>query len=131
MNPRGVDSLRGFGRQGVTYGSGFFFGEEYTDTVTIGSLVVKNQSIGVAEIALGFSGVDGILGLGPVGLTANTTSSGGEVPTVIDNAFAQGLIHAKVLGVSFQPTTQQSVANGELTFGGVDYRKFTGHLKYV
>ncbi|KAM5546168.1 hypothetical protein V8D89_000294 [Ganoderma adspersum] len=115
----------------VSYGSGFVIGEEYTDTVTIGKLVIKNQGIGVAEFSSGFSGVDGILGLGPVGLTEGTTSSGGEVPTIVDNAFAQGLIHAKVVGISFEPTTQESVTNGELTFGGVDHRKFTGPIKYV
>ena len=117
--------------QEVFYGSGFFFGEEYTDTVTIGDLVIKNQSIGVAEIAFGFNGLDGILGLGPDDLTEGTTSAGGEVPTVVDNAFAQGLIHAKVVGVSFEPTTQESVTNGELTFGGVNHKKFTGPLRYV
>ena len=85
----------------------------------------------MAEIAFGFNGFDGILGLGPDDLTEGTTSAGGEVPTVVDNAFAQGLIHAKVVGVSFEPTTQESVTNGELTFGGVNYHKFTGHLKYV
>ena len=117
--------------QEVFYGSGFFFGEEYTDTVTIGDLVIKNQSIGVAEIAFGFNGLDGILGLGPDDLTEGTTSAGGEVPTVVDNAFAQGLIHAKVVGVSFEPTSQESVTNGELTFGGVNHKKFTGPLRYV
>ncbi|KAM5546160.1 hypothetical protein V8D89_000286 [Ganoderma adspersum] len=115
----------------VFYGSGFFFGEEYTDTVTIGDLVIKNQSIGVAEFAFGFNGLDGILGIGPDDLTEDTTSAGGEVPTVVDNAFAQGLIHAKVVGVSFEPTTQESVTNGELTFGGIDHKKFTGPIKYV
>lgn len=37
-------------------------GEEFLDTITLGSLVVKDQSIGVAEIAEGFGDVDGILG---------------------------------------------------------------------
>ncbi|KAI1786220.1 acid protease [Ganoderma leucocontextum] len=115
----------------VFYGSGFFFGEEYIDTVTIGDLVVKNQGIGVAEIAFGFNGLDGIIGLGPVDLTEDSTSNGGEVPTVVDNAFAQGLIDAAVVGVSFEPTTQESVTNGELTFGGVDYSKFKDAIKYV
>nr|VWP01211.1 MARTX [Ganoderma boninense] len=90
-------------------------------------------SIGVADIVAGFNGLqfDGILGIGPVGLTQDTTSAGGEVPTVVDSAFAQGLIHAKVVGVSFEPTTQDSVTNGELTFGGVDHRKFFGQIQYV
>lgn len=47
----------------VSYGSGSFSGDEYTDTVTLGDgLVIKDQSIGVASKAQGFSGVDGILG---------------------------------------------------------------------
>ena len=37
-------------------------GEEFTDTVTLGDLVLTEQSIGVAELAFGFDGVDGILG---------------------------------------------------------------------
>ena len=117
--------------QELSYGSGFFFGEEFTDTVTVGNLVVKNQGIGVATFSSGFDGVDGIIGLGPVGLTQDTTTAGGQVPTVVDNAFAQALIPAKVLGVSFEPTTQNSVTNGELTFGGVDHSKLIGDLKFV
>ncbi|KAI0365368.1 acid protease [Pilatotrama ljubarskyi] len=115
----------------VEYGSGIFFGEEYTDTVTIGDLTIKAQSIGVAEFAIGFDGVDGILGLGPDDLTEGTTSSGAVVPTVVDNAFAQGLIDSKVVGISFEPTTSLSVTNGELTFGGTDSSKYTGEIAYV
>ncbi|KAI1786212.1 acid protease [Ganoderma leucocontextum] len=115
----------------VIYGSGLFFGEEYTDTVIIGDLVIKNQGVGVAEIAFGFDGVDGILGIGPVDLTEGTTSSGGEIPTVLDTAFGAGSIDANLIGVSFEPTTQESVTNGELTFGGVDDSKFTGDIVYV
>lgn len=37
-------------------------GEEFTDTVTLGSLVVTNQGVGVAKTSEGFEGVDGILG---------------------------------------------------------------------
>lgn len=40
-----------------------FLGLEYIDTVIITpSLVIPRQSIGSAEMADGFSGVDGILG---------------------------------------------------------------------
>ena len=37
--------------QSVSYGSGSFSGTEYTDTVTLGSLTVTKQSIGVASTA--------------------------------------------------------------------------------
>ena len=60
MNDHGLMCLH----QSVSYGSGYFEGEEYTDTVTLGDgLTITKQSIGVASYAEGFSGVDGILGL--------------------------------------------------------------------
>jgi hypothetical protein len=39
------------------------------------------------------------------------------IPTVTDNAFAQGLITSDEIGISFEPTTTSSVVNGELTWG--------------
>ena len=99
--------------------------------MTIGDLVIENQGVGAAEFAIGFDGVDGILGIGPVDLTDGTTSSGGEIPTVLDTAFAAGTISANIIGVSFEPTTEASVTNGELTFGGVDDSKHTGDIAFV
>ena len=60
-----------------------------------------------------------------------TTSGGGTVPTVTDNAFNAGVIGSKVLGISFAPTTELSVTNGQLTFGGIDDSLFTGPLTTV
>lgn len=45
-----------------------------TDNLTLGNTVIS-QSIGVAEQSQGLNGLDGILGLGPVGLTAGTLAS--------------------------------------------------------
>ncbi|EKM61854.1 uncharacterized protein PHACADRAFT_248741 [Phanerochaete carnosa HHB-10118-sp] len=117
----------------VEYGSGFFFGEEFIDEVSVGGLTIPQQSIGVAEFFEGFSGVDGILGIGPTDLTEGTTSSGETVtvPTFLDNAFSQGLLSSKEIGISFEPTTSDSITNGELTFGGTDSSKFTGELHFV
>ena len=64
-------------------------------------------------------------------LTEGTTSSGDAIPTVLDNAFAQGSIDADLVGISFEPTTELEVTNGVLTFSGVDESKFTGNLAYV
>jgi len=115
----------------VEYGSGLFFGEEFIDKVSFGGLTIPQQSIGVAEITEGFEGVDGILGIGPTDLTEDTTSNGGTVPTVLDNAFSLGLLDSKEIGISFEPTTSLSVTNGELTFGGTDSSKFTGDIHFV
>ncbi|KAH9934558.1 acid protease [Epithele typhae] len=118
----------------VIYGSGFFFGEEVTDQVQLANgLTITNQSIGVAELAFGFDGVDGILGIGPVDLTVDTLfpDDTDTVPTVIDNAFAQGLIDERLIGISFEPTDTIEALNGELTFGGINTNKFTGEMTFV
>jgi len=116
----------------VSYGSGSFSGTEYTDTVSLSSsLVIQSQSIGVASTAQGFSGVDGILGVGPTDLTQGTVANTTEIPTVTDNLFAQGTISEDSLGISFEPTTTNGSLNGELTFGGTDSSKYTGEITYV
>ncbi|KZT27469.1 acid protease [Neolentinus lepideus HHB14362 ss-1] len=116
----------------VSYGSGSFSGTEYTDTVTLSSnLVIQNQSIGVASTAQGFNDVDGILGIGPVDLTSTTVTGTSSVPTVTDNLYAQGTIPTESIGISYEPTTQASAANGELSFGTTDSSKYTGEITYV
>ena len=115
----------------VSYGSGSFSGEEWTDTVTLGSgLVIENQSIGVASSAFGFPGFDGILGLGPVDLTSHTVSNEGTVPTVLDNLLSQGTISIEALG-TYYVTVSEPNSNGTLTFGGYDSSVISGPVKYV
>lgn len=120
------------GSVSVTYGSGSFSGTEYTDRVSFGGLTVTGQSIGSATRSTGFTGVDGIIGFGPVDLTQGTVSNANTVPTFTDNLLSQGLISTEVLGVSFQPISGSDVedTNGELTLGGVDTTKYTGTLTY-
>ncbi|KAI0356745.1 family A1 protease [Trametes cingulata] len=117
----------------VEYGSGFVTGLEMTDTITLGSgLTVEKQSMGVALLSGGFTDVDGILGIGPQDLTCGTLLLGSScIPTVTDNAFAQGSIPEHLVGISFEPTSTLDNTNGELTFGGVDESKFTGPLHFV
>ncbi|OAA70777.1 Peptidase aspartic [Akanthomyces lecanii RCEF 1005] len=121
------------GRVSVSYGSGQFSGEEYTDKVTFGGLTVKSQSIGSATSASGFNGVDGIFGLGPVDLTQGTVSNANTVPTFLDNLYKQGSIPSEVLGVYFSPESgsDSSDNNGELTLGGADSSKYSGSISYV
>ncbi|KAI0786915.1 aspartic proteinase [Abortiporus biennis] len=120
----------------VEYGSGFFFGQEFTDRVTLApGLVIEGQSIGVTTpaSAFGFDGVDGIIGIGPQDLTCGTLTPQVDecIPTVTDNAFSQNLISSDLVGISFQPATSTSDMNGELTFGGTDSSKFTGDITFV
>lgn len=116
----------------VGYGSGQFSGEEYIGTVTLGGLTVSKQSFGGASSASGFNGVDGILGLGPVGLTKNTVSNTNLVPTFLDNLYSQGSIATEVIGVSFRPESgsDNDDVNGELTLGGIDSSKYSGSITY-
>ncbi|KZT51814.1 aspartic proteinase from Irpex Lacteus [Calocera cornea HHB12733] len=117
----------------VSYGTGYFGGEEYLDQVTLGAgLVLRNQSIGVASSFAQFPGVDGILGLGPSILTQGTLypSLNSEIPTVLDTAFTQRQVPDRVLGVNFAPTSSSNSVNGALTFGGVEERYAAG-ITYV
>lgn len=116
----------------VTYGSGFVFGRVVEDQVALGDLVISSQTIGSALLSEGFQGVDGIVGIGPTDLTEDTTTGLGTVPTVTDNAFAQGLIPTKEIGISFAPSNStDAVTNGQLTFGGIDPNAFIGDITFV
>jgi hypothetical protein len=120
------------GSVSVSYGSGSFSGEEYTDEVSFGGLSVSRQSFGAASQATGFDSVDGIVGFGPVDLTSGTVSNANTVPTFMDNLFKQGSISTEVLGVSFRPESgsDSSDTNGELTLGGTDSSKYSGSITY-
>ncbi|KAF8577516.1 aspartic proteinase [Ramaria rubella] len=127
----GPNSIKTGEEVAVSYGSGSFQGEEFTDDVTIGSTTITGQSIGAANSSTGFNGFDGILGLGPNDLTTVTTPSGEVIPTVTDNLVSQGLVSAALVGVSFVPSTTKGDQNGELAFGAPDTSKFTGEISFV
>ncbi|KII86951.1 hypothetical protein PLICRDRAFT_113595 [Plicaturopsis crispa FD-325 SS-3] len=116
----------------VTYGSGYFSGMEYTDTVTLGTgLKITKQGLGVASSSAVGGGVDGILGIGPVGLTSGSVSgSSSTVNTVTGNLFSQGKIPSNQVGIFFAPQSS-SDSSGEMMFGGTDSSKFTGSIKYA
>jgi len=118
----------------VTYGTGFFSGLEYIDQVTIApNFVIHNQSIGDALEYADFEGVDGIIGVGPTILTEDTLSPdyNALIPTVSDNAYAQGLIPTEVVSVYFAPATEYSQANGAVTFGSIDSSLYVGGITYT
>ena len=50
---------------------------------------------------------------------------------VTDNLFSQKHIQQNIVSVSFEPTTREVAVNGEVTFGGIDHRKFTGPLTFT
>ncbi|KZV93318.1 aspartic proteinase from Irpex Lacteus [Exidia glandulosa HHB12029] len=121
-------------RFAVNYQSSSVSGNLYMDKVALSTtLTVASQQIGIANKQTGFSGVDGVLGLGPVGLTKGTSSQGTTttIPTITDNLYAKGVITSNVVSLSFAPTTVVGAVNGEITFGGVDTTQYTGALTYA
>lgn len=114
----------------VSYGSGNFSGKEYMDTITLNSLSISNQSIGVADEYQGFRGVDGVLGIGPVSLTKGTVSHTDTVPTIMDNLVSQKSIHSEILGVYFVPVSEED-PTGTLTFGGWNSSLMTSDITYT
>jgi len=51
-----------------------------------------------------------LISLGPA-------TAGALLPTIVDNAFAQGLIPADEISIAFEPTTTAESLNGVLTWG--------------
>lgn len=84
-------------------------------------------------MSFGFDNTDGILGIGPLDLTAGTLTNEplATIPTVTQNLYKQGIISEIVVGISFEPTTSSEVTNGELTFGGIDPAKYTSTIAYT
>ncbi|KAG2071279.1 acid protease [Suillus decipiens] len=119
----------------ATYASGSFSGIEYLDYVTVGpGLTVVLQSIGVAQESSGFEHYDGMIGIGPAGLTVGSLKGLPKepIPTVIDSLFGQGTISKNVLGIFFQPYIGlPPETTGQITFGGTDSTKYNGNIVYT
>jgi len=115
----------------VEYGSGSVTGTGALDSVTIGGITIQNQQIGVGKSSQEFQGTDGLLGFGPEDLTEGTFSQINEAPTIIQNAYSQGLIPQQLLGVSFAPCSSADCTNGELDLGGIDTSKTTSSVTYT
>ncbi|RPD60618.1 acid protease [Lentinus tigrinus ALCF2SS1-7] len=139
----------------VLYGSGFYVGVEFNETVTLAEgLSLSDQSISASIFSNGFNNgpngvgdllsgesesqgrIDGILGVGPQDLTCGSFFPDRTkcVPTVTDTAYASGLLSNYMISFSFRPSaTLDTIDNkhGELTFGGVDVTKYKGKLDFV
>jgi hypothetical protein len=111
----------------IKYGSGAVSGLFEEDTVTLADgIEVKGQKFASIHDAAGMgvaytmSYFDGILGLG-----FDSISVGG-VKTVFHNAMEQGLLKSPMFAFYLGDN-----ADGELTFGGYDDKKFKGDLTWV
>ena len=97
------------------------------DTVNLGGLSIKKQTIELANkesSQFASSTVDGLLGLG---FDSITTVAG--IKTPVDNLISQGLISKPIFGVYLGKASQGG--GGEYTFGGYDASKIKGPLTTV
>ncbi|KAJ7593458.1 aspartic peptidase A1 [Mycena floridula] len=106
----------------VTYGTGNVAGDIITDDVTIAGLTLSAHSFGVATSeSVDFSddsvAFDGLVGL------AQSTLSNQKVLTPVESLAQQGLITEAITSYKI-PRLADNLADGEITFGGLDSSKF-------
>src|SRR6267154_4731133 len=107
----------------VPYKARTVSGYEYSDTVTLGDgLVIPQQAICASSRDPNVFGLDGILGLGPVGFTSGTLQNAPTttIPTVTGNLYTLGAIPQEVIGIFFLPSISNSRTYGGITFGRTD-----------
>lgn len=110
----------------LAYGSGPVIGTLDRDQITVGGLVVENVTFAEVNSTFGpeflSSKFDGIVGM------AFRSISKFNLPTVFDLMVEQHLVAEPVFAFYLSNTPGDA---GELVFGGIDRRHFTGDLAYV
>ncbi|KAG2354058.1 aspartic peptidase domain-containing protein [Suillus spraguei] len=113
------------------YGTIAFVGTLWTDAVTLlNGLTVTSVPIGVSN-PRGFVH-DGILGIGPVGLTRGTlpNSLRDTFPTITDRLYTQHAIQP-LIGIFFRPTALDRNDDGQLSFGQVDSTMYIDNVGFT
>lgn len=103
----------------VNYGTGFAQLEYGYDYVQIGSAKLSQQMFGVAtdsEFAM-----TGVMGAGP-----QTKSWSSDYPMILDSMVAQKFIKSRAFSLDIRSIES---ARGSVVFGGIDTKKFSGHLE--
>ncbi|KAG2352548.1 acid protease [Suillus spraguei] len=104
-----------------TYHSASFVGILFTDTVSLSDdITVARMPIGVAYAHQGITD-DGVLGIGPRGLTIRTLDDNPEetYPTITELLHTRNIISKPLVAIFFKPSTGTD-DDGELSFGEVD-----------
>ncbi|KAG2361605.1 aspartic peptidase domain-containing protein, partial [Suillus spraguei] len=120
---------------GGTYQYGSFQGTLFEDSMTFGTdeLSIDRMRFGVASTSQDFV-FDGVLGIGPRGLTRGILDSPeATLPTVADSLVQRGAIHEPIVGIFFQPMGVGAplIGDGEISFGGANRQRYTGTIRYT
>ena len=108
----------------LSYGSGFVFGDEYTDDITVAGLTSTNQTLLSISSAIGFSdsNANGLLGM-----SFSTLSETGSA-TFFENLIAQKKITTPEFSFYLGRVASGTAQRSQLTLGGHDTSKFTGKV---
>jgi cathepsin D len=115
----------------ISYGMGSMSGFLSTDTVRIGSAIIKNQTFGEA-ISIDFINIDGEMAYaydGILGLGFESLASNGVIP-VFDNMLKQKLVKKPIFSFYLNRDTTAS-PGGEIIFGGSDPDHYRGNFTYI
>lgn len=113
----------------IEYGSAETSGSYHRDLLTLGKVSIT-QDFGIATQVAGLGPTSqGIVGVGPDGLT-RITNKKRIVPTPVDNMVSSGKIKKNVYGVYFERMEDggYKLRNGEVVFGGYDTSRYSGDL---
>ncbi|KAG2357563.1 aspartic peptidase A1 [Suillus spraguei] len=118
-----------------TYQFGSFQGTLFEDSMSFGTdqLSINRIRFGVASTSQGFA-FDGVLGIGPRGLTRGILNSPeATLPTVADYLVRQRTIREPIVGVFFQPNGVGAplIGHGEISFGGANHQRYTSNIQYT
>jgi len=100
-----------------------------TDTVNLGGIIIKKQTIGLAtneSDQFASDVVDGLLGLG-----FNTLTTVSGVKTPVDNLISQKLIKQPIFSVFLNKQANGGPTGGEYIFGGIDHTRYKGSLTSI
>ncbi|KAG2361091.1 hypothetical protein BDR07DRAFT_1288061 [Suillus spraguei] len=118
---------------GLEYGPIAFVGTQWTDTVTLAyGVTATRMPIGVASNSWGIAD-DGILGIGPEGLTLGTLPNRPRDTflTITQSLYTQRVIWQPLIGIFFRPSTIDTNDDGQLSFGGVDSALYIDIVEYT
>ncbi|NWJ09268.1 PEPA protein, partial [Crypturellus undulatus] len=109
----------------INYGTGSMTGFLANETVHVGSIQVRNQTIGLSKSEPGsffyYAPFDGILGLAFPSIAVPTATP------VFDNMVNRRLVPLALFSFCFSFEKKKSF----VTFGGIDYSCFSGKLHWI